>query len=342
MEALVTGVAGFIGSHLAETLVARGHRVRGVDALTTTYDPASKRANLATLAEQERFELVEADIGHADLAGLLDGVDVVFHLAAEPGVRGSWADRFALYTERNITATQRLLDACLAAGRPRVVYASSSSVYGNAITHPTREDGPTEPHSPYGVTKLAGEHLCRVYATNWGLPTVCLRNFTVYGPRQRPDMAVHRLVEAALRGDAFPLYGDGDARRDLTYVGDVVEANLAAANADLPLGAVLNVAGGRTVSIADLIHLVEDTTGRRVPLDRRPPVPGDVARTGGAVDRARDLLGWEPRVDLETGVAAQVSWHRARRGASDESDQQSARSRRGRTPVPPPAANTRG
>src|SRR5437588_1336496 len=209
MRAVVTGVAGFIGSHLAEALVGRGHRVTGVDCFTPFYDPARKRENLATLVDDAGFDLVEGDICALDLAPVLDGADVVFHQAAQPGVRLSWSTSFAVYEQCNVLATQRLLEAARLAGVGRIVYASSSSVYGNAARYPTSEDALPRPHSPYGVTKLAAEHLCALYGANWGLHTVSLRYFSVYGPRQRPDMALHRLVEAALGGDPFPLYGAG-------------------------------------------------------------------------------------------------------------------------------------
>jgi len=305
----VTGVGGFVGSHLADALLARGDDVVGVDCFTPYYDPAAKRANVPA-----GVRLVEADLRDADLGPLVAGAGVVFHQAAQPGVRLSWSSGFADYDSHNVLATQRLLEACLAADvRPRVVYASSSSVYGQAPRYPTSEDDLPRPHSPYGVTKLAAEHLCNLYAANWGLPTVSLRYFTVYGPRQRPDMAMHRLCEAALGGTAFPLYGDGSARRDFTFVADVVAANLAAAEADVAPGTVVNVAGGGDTSMADLIALVGDVAGAPVEVERRPRQPGDVDRTGGAIDRARALLGWSPQVSLEDGVAAQVAWHRDRR-----------------------------
>lgn len=318
MRALVTGVAGFIGSTLAEALVDRGDTVVGVDCFTRYYELAQKRANLGErLLGDGRFTLVEADLRTADLAPLLEGVDVVFHQAAQPGVRLSWSDGFPDYVSHNVLATQRLLEAAKAAGPGirRVVYASSSSVYGNAAAYPTRETDVPAPHSPYGVTKLAGEHLCSLYAANWGVPTVSLRYFTVYGPRQRPDMATHRLVEAALTGEPFPLYGDGSHVRDFTFVGDVVAANLAAAEApNAAPGTVVNVAGGGSIAMRDLIAIVEDEAGAPVHLDRRPEQPGDVRRTGGSVDAAREVLGWEPTVDVREGVRRQVAWHRARRG----------------------------
>ena len=312
MRALVTGTAGFIGSTLADALLARGDTVRGVDCFTPYYDRSAKEANLTDARERSTFELVEADLRTAEIAPLLGGVDVVFHQAAQPGVRLSWAEGFADYDGHNILATQRLLEAARAAKVQRVVYASSSSVYGNAPTYPTTEDDLPRPHSPYGVTKLAAEHLCNLYAANWGLPTVSLRYFTVYGPRQRPDMAFHRLIEAGLRGTAFPLFGDGSAVRDFTFVGDVVAANLAAADADCAPGTVVNVAGGGSIAMSDLLVMADELIGEPVTIDRRPPQAGDVARTGGTIERAQRLLGWAPCTSLREGFAAQVAWHRAR------------------------------
>ncbi|MGI8777107.1 MAG: NAD-dependent epimerase/dehydratase family protein [Acidimicrobiales bacterium] len=324
MRALVTGVAGFIGSHLAEQLLAEGHSVRGIDCFTPYYDPAAKRANVEGLGSRTRFELVEADLRVAELEPLLSSIDTVFHQSAQPGVRLSWSDGFAQYVENNIAVTQRLLEAVRHQPVGRVVYASSSSIYGNAAAYPSTETDVPRPHSPYGVTKLAAEHLCGLYGANWGVPTVALRYFTVYGPRQRPDMATYRLIEAALGPDegsdgpaqAFPLYGDGTQVRDFTYVGDVVAANLAAARAHVAAGTVINVAGGSSCTLAQLVDLVGGLVGRDVPLGRRPAQPGDVARTGGSIDRAADLLGWKPQVDLRAGVARQVEWHVGRRAAS--------------------------
>jgi nucleoside-diphosphate-sugar epimerase len=307
-RAVVTGVAGFIGSHLAEALVRDGVDVVGVDCFTPYYDERVKRANVPA-----GIELLEADLRDADLGPLVEGADVVFHQAAQPGVRLSWSAGFGEYASHNILATQRLLDACAAASRPpRVVYASSSSVYGQAARYPTTEDDLPQPHSPYGVTKLAAEHLCGLYAANHGLATVSLRYFTVYGPRQRPDMAMHRLIEAALHQHDFTLFGDGSARRDFTYVGDVVAANLAAGTADVASGSVLNVAGGGDITMADLLDLVGEVVGRPVPVVRQGPQPGDVDRTGGTIERAATLLGWSPAVDVRAGVERQVEWHRAR------------------------------
>ncbi|HEU5083087.1 MAG TPA: NAD-dependent epimerase/dehydratase family protein [Acidimicrobiales bacterium] len=313
MPQLVTGVAGFIGSQLAESLVAAGEEVVGVDCFTPYYDRADKEANLAALREHDGFRLVEADLRDADLQPLLEGVDVVYHQAAQPGVRLSWSDGFATYDSCNVLATQRLLEASLHAGVRRVVYASSSSVYGNAERYPVTEGDLPRPHSPYGVTKLAAEHLCGLYAANHGLSTVSLRYFTVYGPRQRPDMAFHKLIEGALDQQPFPLFGDGSHVRDFTYVGDVVRANVAAGRAEVAAGTVVNVCAGGSTVLRDVIDAVGDAVGAPVPIERHPEQPGDVQRTGGSNDAARSLLGWEPRTSLTEGIAAQVEWHRRRR-----------------------------
>jgi nucleoside-diphosphate-sugar epimerase len=312
MQALVTGVAGFIGSHLAEQLRRDGWRVRGIDSFTTYYDPEVKRRNLDPLSGDADFELVEADLGDADLEGVLDGVDVVFHQAGQPGVRLSWAAGFPTYVAQNVLATQRLLEACRNAQISRLVYASSSSVYGNAVRYPTEESDLPAPHSPYGVTKLAGEQLCGLYAANWKLPTVALRYFTVYGPRQRPDMGFHRFVESVLADQPLPLFGDGEQVRDFTYVGDVVAANVLAATADVAPGEVVNIAGGGSITVNNLLDLLGTLTGREVRIERLPEQAGDVRQTGGSIDRAAKLLGWQPEVTIAGGLEQQIAWHRAR------------------------------
>ena len=312
MHALVTGAAGFVGSHLADALLARGDTVIGVDCFTPYYDRADKETNVAA-AIAGGAQLVEADLRTAALEPLLDGVDVVFHQAAQAGVRLSWSEGFADYVGHNVLATQRLLEAVVAA-RPtaRVVYASSSSVYGNQPRYPTRETDLPRPFSPYGVTKLAAEHLCGLYAENYGLSAVSLRYFTVFGPRQRPDMSIHRLCEAAVHGTRFPRYGDGSQIREFTYVDDIVRANLLAADVDVAPGTCVNIAGGGEITLAELITLVGDLAGSPVNIEAQPAQPGDARRNGGAIDDARELLGWEPRVTLRDGVAAQLAWHRTR------------------------------
>lgn len=311
VRALVTGAAGFVGSHLAERLVEAGWSVRGVDCFTDYYDPALKQSNISAVMQRSEFTLVEADLLTADLEPLLDGVEVVFHLAGQPGVRLSWAQGFRTYNELNVNVTQRLLEAVRDTPLHRFVYASSSSIYGQATVAPTPEDHSTRPFSPYGVTKLAGELLCTAYAANFGVPTACPRYFTVYGPRQRPDMALNRMIGGALRGDAFPLFGTGEQIRDFTFVGDVVEATYLSAVADLAPGTVLNVAGGSSTRLIDLVELVGDALGEAVRIDWRPAEAGDVFRTGGSIERAGALLGWSPKVSLAEGVRQQVAWHRA-------------------------------
>jgi UDP-glucuronate 4-epimerase len=314
MHALVTGVAGFIGSHLAQALLAEGHSVRGVDCFTPYYDPRAKRRNLDEVAGEPGFEFVEADLRVREPGGLLSGVDTVFHLAAQPGVRGSWAANFPEYAEHNLLATQRLLEGARNADVGRFVFGSSSSVYGDAPHYPTTEDVVPRPHSPYGATKAAAEHLCNMYADNWGIPTVSLRFFTVYGPRQRPEMAIHRLVEAGMSNQPFTLFGTGNQVRDFTFVDDAVRATIDAATADLPPGTVLNVAGGSSTTMNDLVTLVGDVLGASVRVVRVMDQPGDVDREGGSTDRATTLLGWKPLIDLRQGVEQQARWHLRRAG----------------------------
>ena len=308
MKTVVTGAAGFIGSHLSEALCAAGHEVLGIDCLTDYYDPSEKRRNLLSASRWPGFQFEEADLRTADLLPLIEEATVVFHQAGQPGVRKSWSTGFGDYCEHNVKATQRLLEAAKAAATPRVVYASSSSVYGNAPAYPTTETDLPRPFSPYGVTKLAAEHLCGLYAANWELSTVSLRYFTVYGPRQRPDMAMRRLADAAVTGTPFSLFGDGRQVRDFTYVSDVVAANLAAAFADVAPGTVVNIAGGSNAVMADVIELIGQLAGSPIQLERSGSEAGDVQRTGGSTERAFELLGWEPRVSLEDGLAAQVAW----------------------------------
>jgi nucleoside-diphosphate-sugar epimerase len=313
MRTVVTGGAGFIGSTLVERALDEGHQVTIIDSVTDYYDPAQKRANLAALAARPGLTVAEVDLTDADLAPLLEGVDVVWHLAGQPGVRLSW-DGFPTYVSRNVLATQRLLDAAKTAGTGRFVYASSSSVYGNAERYPTLETDRPEPFSPYGVTKLAAEHLCVLYAANWGVPTVSLRYFTVYGPRQRPDMATHRLIECAMNQTPFPMFGDGAQERAFTYVGDVADATYrAGVTPDVPAGTVLNVSGQFSCRLSELIELVGQQMGASVPLDHKPSEAGDATKTGGSTERIEALLGWTATTTLEDGVAAQIDWHRSRR-----------------------------
>jgi len=306
MRYVVTGAAGFIGSHVCDELLERGHDVVGIDAYTDYYDVAMKRRNTADLSRHRSFRAVEHDLRVSGLVELLDGADVVVHLAGQPGVRLSWADHFHIYVERNITASQRLLEAARHAGVPRLVLASSSSVYGNATAYPTSEESATRPFSPYGVTKLAMENLAWSYAENWQLPVVILRYFTVYGPRQRPDMGMHRFITNAAQGEPLVVYGDGEQIRDFTYVSDAAMATIAASTADLAPSTVLNVAGGASATVNEVLRLVSEHVGKDLLVHRMPEQPGDVRITGGAIDRARRLLDWEPAVPLEEGIKRQV------------------------------------
>ena len=313
-RALVTGCAGFIGSHLSERLVAEGWQVVGVDAFTPYYDRDDKLDNLGALDGSPRFMLVEGDLCALDLEPLLEDAPVVFHLAAQPGVRLSFGEGFARYTADNILATQRVLEAAAAADCPRVVWASSSSVYGDAAAYPCIEaETPTAPRSPYGVTKRACEDLAAVYG-NGGLSTVGLRYFTVYGPRQRPDMAMRKLCEALLDGASFPLYGDGSQSRDFTHVADAVDATFRAGLAEAP-ARIYNVGGGHEATLAEVIALLEDLAGRPAVLDRRPVQAGDVKRTAADTTRAVEDLGWRASVGLREGLRSQLDWVAARRAA---------------------------
>ncbi len=313
MLALVTGAAGFIGSHLCDLLLAEGDQVRGVDCFTDYYPRDRKLANISPLAREDRFELVEGDLADIHLVDVLDGVDVVYHLAAQPGVRSSWGPDFATYVKHNVLATQRLLEACRGKPPSKLIFASSSSVYGDAASYPTSENARPQPVSPYGVTKLAAEHLCEVYRINFGLPTVSLRLFTVYGPRQRPDMAFARLVERAVRGGVFELYGDGEQTRDFTYVGDVVRAMRDAADSNWV--GVANVGGGMQVSMNEVIARLSKICAP-IEVLRKAPSPGDVRNTGADVNVATTGFGYKPRTKLEEGLRAMVDWERTRKVAS--------------------------
>jgi UDP-glucuronate 4-epimerase len=304
---LVTGCAGFLGSHLCERLVADGHDVIGIDCFRSYYARAIKERNLAELRDEPDFTLLEIDLARDSLAGLLEGVDRVFHLAAQAGVRGSFGESFGHYVRDNVLATQRLLEEATRATPSAFVYASSSSVYGDAARYPTTEHAERRPVSPYGMTKLAAEELAAVYLRCFGVPVVGLRYFTAYGPRQRPDMAFSRFIACALDGRPLPINGDGRQVRDFTYVADVVEGTLAAARTGRP-GAVYNVGGGAPVRLLDAIHLIGAMAGVPIELDLRPSPVGEARRTGCDGRLARRELGFVPRTELNEGLAAQLEW----------------------------------
>lgn len=304
---LLTGVAGFLGSHLAERLVAAGHRVRGVDCLRDYYSPALKRLNLEGLVGRPAFENLEVDLATAELTPLLDGCDGVFHLAAQAGVRSSWGQEFHCYTRDNVLATQRLFEACRGRRLEKVVYASSSSVYGDAQALPTAEDAELRPISPYGVSKLAVEHLARVYHDSFGVPAVGLRYFTVYGPRQRPDMAFHRFLRQALQDLAIPVYGQGQQTRDFTYVDDAVEATISAMVRGVQ-GRVYNIGGGERTSLARTLEILEEHLGRPIRREHLEAQTGDVGHTSARTTLARQDLGYDPRIGMHEGLGRMVAW----------------------------------
>lgn len=306
---LVTGAAGFIGSHLCVALQRRGDEVRGVDAFTDYYSRALKRDNVAWAQGLGRLELIEGDLATIEVDRLLAGVDGVFHLAAQPGVRPSWGSEFEYYLRDNFLSTQRVFCAAAASGH-RVVYASSSSIYGDAERYPTAEDVAPHPISPYGITKLGCEHLARSYARERGLDAIGLRYFTVFGPRQRPDMAFTKLVRAAVCGETFELLGDGLQSRDFTFVADAVAATVAAMDRGRS-GVNYNVGGGAETTLNQVIELVEELSGQPVEVRRRLRAAGDVRRTASDTALIRHDLGWAPKTSVTNGLAEQLQWMRS-------------------------------
>ena len=307
MKSLVTGAAGFIGSHLVEKLLAARHQVVGIDNFLDNYPRWFKEYNLASFVAQPNFTFVNDDLTKVDLANLLHDVDYVFHLAGQPGVRSSWGSEFSRYTENNISATQLLLEAAKQIKLRKFVYASTSSVYGDTTDLPMREDGLTRPVSPYGATKLAAEHLCHLYCQAYGVPTVALRFFTVYGPRQRPDMFFHIFMRSLLQGDPVPLYDDGEQTRDFTYCGDIVDG-LYNASQYAGQGEVFNLGGGSQVSLLSAIALAEQIAGRKANLQRFDRQRGDVRHTSARLDLARAKLDYHPRVNLADGLEREWQW----------------------------------
>jgi UDP-glucuronate 4-epimerase len=304
----VTGCAGFIGSQLTESLLEDGHDIVGLDGFIDTYAADVKLDNLQQAKEFDSFSFVEADLTEVDLRPLVEKSEVIFHLAAEPGVRTSWGHRFESYTRNNVLATQRLLEAVKDVEGRRVVFASSSSIYGDAEVLPTPEDVPPRPFSPYGVTKLAAEHLCALYGGNYGVDAVALRYFSTYGPRQRPDMAFHRFCRAAVCGEPLTLFGTGEQTRDFTFVADVVAATRAAAEAPAASGEAYNVGGGSRVSVNEAIDLIGSFAGRPLEVHRLEPEKGDVRNTGADTSKARRDLGFNPMTSVAAGLEAEFEW----------------------------------
>jgi nucleoside-diphosphate-sugar epimerase len=307
MKALVTGAAGFIASTLSRTLAERGAEVVGLDCFTDYYPRPLKEENVAKLKPFPNFRLVESRIQDADLGKLLDGVTHIFHLAAQAGVRKSWGRDFQTYTVNNVEATQVLLEACV--GRPieKLVYASTSSVYGDAAEIPMREDARPQPVSPYGVTKLAGEHLCMLYHVNYQVPAVALRYFTVYGPGQRPDMGFNKFLKAAHNGQPITVYGDGEQTRDFTFVGDAVNATRLAGERGVP-GRVYNIGGGSRVSVNEVLRMIEQVVGKPVAIAREESQKGDMRDTYADTSLAAADLGFKPATSLAEGLAAEYAW----------------------------------
>ena len=306
---IVTGVAGFIGSHLAETLLKQGIDVIGIDQFNDYYDPQLKQNNIVTLQEFSNFKLIKADIEELDWQKLLESVDIIYHQAAQAGVRNSWGEGFASYTQRNINATQVILEAAKKVkSLKRIVYASSSSIYGDAATMPTPETLCPQPVSPYGITKLAGERLCWLYHQNFGVPATALRYFTVYGPRHRPDMAFYKFFKAAIEDRAISIYGDGQQTRDYTFVSDVVAANLAAGKVPEALGEAFNIGGGSRVTLIELLEIMERVIGRSIRKNYIEKAKGDARHTSADITKAQKILGYSPQVSLAEGLTEEWKW----------------------------------
>ena len=309
MRVVVTGAAGFIGSHLCERLLSDGHSVVGIDSFSDYYARGLKEQNLETSRANPNFTLLEADLVAADLQLVLEGAAVVFHLAGQEGARPSWGDHFDRYVHDNIVATQKLLEALRESPIQRLVFASSESVYGDAVRFPTKETALPLPVSPFGMTKLAAEHLAFVYMRNFGIPVTSLRYFTVYGPRQRPDMAFFRFIEALVANEEIEIFGDGEQTREFTYVSDAIDGTLKAASADVA-GQIINLGGGSRVSVNKVLDTLEDVSQAKARRLYRPPAPGDLRHTGASINIARERLGWEPRVSLREGLTKQWRWFR--------------------------------
>jgi len=304
MKALVTGCGGFIGSHLVDKLLEQGYEVMGIDCFTDYYPRGIKEANISNALKNKNFKLIEGDILNM---GEYPEVDYVFHLAAQAGVRASWGKSFEIYTRNNVEATQKLLEFYKDREIKKFVYASSSSVYGDAEL-PMREDSLLKPVSPYGVTKLAGENLCYLYWKNYNVPTVSLRYFTVYGPRQRPDMAIHKFVEAILNNEEITVFGDGTQTRDFTFVDDAVEANLLAAETDL-VGEVFNIGGGSKIGVNELIKKIEEINRKEARIKYIEKQKGDVKDTLADTSRAKELLNWKTKVNIDEGLKKYIKWY---------------------------------
>lgn len=310
MKCLVTGAAGFIGSHLCHRLLEDANDVIGIDSFTDYYSRDIKEHNLHSLADFNRFHFIEKDINQLELSPLLSSTDAVFHLAAQAGVRASWGEQFSSYTHNNIEASQRLLEACKGISLGKFIYASSSSVYGACPELPMRESSPLYPYSPYGVSKLAAEHLCGLYYQNFGVPTVSLRFFTVYGPGQRPDMAFHKFLKAQIDDSPISIYGDGTQTRDFTYIDDIISGIIAACERGRP-GEIYNLGGGNRKKLKSIFPILEEITGSPLNIHWEPNQRGDVPHTYASIEKAQHELGFSPKVLLEEGLKKEWRWIRS-------------------------------
>jgi len=307
LKTLVTGAAGFIGSHLCEYLIEQGCRVLGIDCFMDNYPRAIKEANISNLRSHQNFEFVEGSLLEVDITGLLDRVNLVFHQSALAGVRTSWGKNFKVYTDNNILGTQTLLEACKEQRVEKFIFASSSSVYGETRDLPMRESSLPFPVSPYGVSKLAAEHLCLLYHKNFGIPIVALRYFTVYGPRQRPDMAFHRFLRWALEDKPIEVYGDGKQSRDFTHVNDIVAANWLAVE-KAQAGEVYNVGGGSRVTLNQVVEIMKELVGREIEVRYMETQKGDVRHTYADMTKAKERLGYQPGVSIQDGLRTEFEW----------------------------------
>jgi len=310
MTCLVTGTAGFIGSHLALRLLKDNHKVTGIDSFTDYYPRWFKEKNLEPLIAHKNFSFMEEDVTRIDLKSLLKDKDYIFHLSAQAGVRASWGESFSIYTHNNIEATQKLLEAARNTPVQKFIYASSSSVYGSCPDLPWQETSPLYPYSPYGVSKLAAEHLCSLYNRNFGVPTVSLRFFTVFGPGQRPDMAFHRFLKAIAENKPIPVFGDGKQTRDFTYIDDIIQANISTMSHGRP-GEIYNIGGGNRKKLADLFPVFENITEKTVKVFWQDSQKGDVPHTAASIQKAEKDLLYSPKTALEDGLSEEWKWLKA-------------------------------
>ncbi len=310
MKSIVTGCAGFIGSHLSERLLDIGHEVIGIDCFTDYYSRKQKEENISEFINHEGFTFIEDDILNINLEKLIDDVDYIFHQAAQPGVRFSWGENFEIYTRNNILATQKILEACREHKIKKLIYASSSSVYGNIKSLPMKETDTPKPISPYGVSKLAAEHLCYLYYKNYNVPSISLRYFTVYGPRQRPDMAFYRFISAILTGDEIEIYGDGNQTRDFTFISDIIDANILAMSSEINNAEVFNIGGGSRKTLNDIVKIIEDIIGKKVRVRYVEKQKGDVRHTYADISRANEELGYKPKTGIKNGLEREIEWLR--------------------------------